>query len=1036
MEKKKHWQSFGQKDDSEAFKKQTQDEFQEGLPFEEEEGGFLDAKTPRRDFLKYLGFSTAAAALAASCEMPVRKSIPFLNKPEDIVPGIANWYATTFVQDGDIIPVLAKVRDGRPIKLEGNEQSKLTKGATTARMQASLLGLYDINRLRFPKSEGSNEATYEAVDKKIGQALAENGSKPIVILTSTLNSRTVNLAIEDFKKKFPSTKVVTWDAASYSGLLDAAADTYGKRVIPSYQFDKARVIVSIDCDFLGTWLSPVVFARQYATGRKLKDDNLEMSRHIQFEGNYSMTGANADERYTFKPSQTAAVVLALYQALGGSVSAPSLGNERLTKGIAQAATELKAAQGQALVVAGSNDKNVQIVVQAINEMLGAGGKTIDWASPVGYRQGSDADMVHLVDDMNAGNIGALFIHGANPAYNYYQAEKFVTGLGKVPLTVSFPIVEDETASRCKFILPVHHFLESWGDAEATPGYVSFIQPTISPLFKTRAFATSLLKWSGDEKDYETYFKNYWLSQFGNSMDTFDLKLQAGVWEPDQEPAPGGGSFKADAVSGAASALAQAKTGTGPVEVVLYQKVALGDGSMANNPWLQEMPDPISKITWDNYAVLSPVLAKTMGIIPDDHYEVEVFKPVLDLKVGDKTYKLAAILIPGVHPEVIAVALGYGRDPMIGKAGGNIGQNVYPLVSYEGSNFTYAATNASVSRGEGTYKVAQTQIHNVYEGRTSVVKEGTLGTFKKSPEVFTQMHRGLEEEYGNDYRHKGTLYHDYDVLERPGIAWGMSVDLTACIGCGACTIACTVENNVAVVGKIQVAKAHEMHWIRIDRYFSGDPENPDIVFQPMMCQHCDNAPCENVCPVNATNHSSEGLNQMAYNRCVGTRYCANNCPFKVRRFNWYDWLGAGSFPNDQQPVVDEGWLDPVVMDMNDPLSRMVLNPDVTVRSRGVMEKCSFCVQRLQEAKLNSKKESRPLRDGEARTACMQACPTHAIVFGNANDPQSELNTIRKKESKNRVYYSLDELHVLPNVNYLAKVRNTDREVGMTMEEEKA
>ena len=982
--------------------------------------------------MKYLGFSTAAAALAASCEMPVRKSIPFLNKPEDIVPGLANYYATTYVQDGDIVPVLAKVRDGRPIKIEGNEQSSLTRGATTARVQASVLSLYDINRLRQPKSGAGHEPTFEAVDKKIAQALADNGSKPIVLLTSTVTSPTIKAAIDDFTKKYPSTRVVTSDAVSYSGVLLAAEATYGRRMIPSYHFEKAKVIVSIDADFLGTWLSPVVFARQYADGRRLTDTNLEMSRHLQFEGNFSMTGANADERYTFKPSETGAVVLGLYQALGGSVTAPAVSNDRLKKGIAQAAQELKAAGGNALVVAGSNDVNVQIVVNAINELIGAGGRTIDWANPVNYRQGIDADLVKLVDDMNAGSIGALFIYGPNPAYNYYDADKFTAGIQKVPLTVAFPLVNDETASLCNYSLPVHHYLESWGDAELQAGYVSFLQPTIAPLFKTRAFATSLLKWSGNETDYEAYFKNYWVAKLGG-LENFDKTLQEGILEPAQAPAAGGGSYNAGPVGGAAAVLAQAKPG-GAVEVVLYQKVSLGDGALANNPWLQEMPDPVTKITWDNYAIISPKLAASMGVIPNDHYEVEINKPTVNVKVGDKTYKLAMIIIPGVHPDVIGVALGYGRDPKIGKAGGGIGQNAYPLVGYDGKTFSYAATNASVSAGGDTYKIAQTQTHNLYEGRTSVIKEGTLETLKRSPEVFQQMDKELSKQYDGDYRQNGTLYKDEDVYDRFGIAWGMSVDLNACIGCGACVVACNAENNVAVVGKTQVAKAHEMHWIRIDRYFSGDMENPDVVFQPMMCQHCDNAPCENVCPVNATNHSSEGLNQMAYNRCVGTRYCANNCPFKVRRFNWYDWMGADSFADNQQPVVDEGWLDPVVMDMNDPLSRMVLNPDVTVRSRGVMEKCSFCVQRLQASKLDAKKDSRPLRDGEARTACMQACPTHAIVFGNVNDTNSQIYNLRYKENKHRVYYALEELHVLPNVNYMAKVRNTDREVGMTMEKE--
>ena len=624
----------------------------------------------------------------------------------------------------------------------------------------------------------------------------------------------------------------------------------------------------------------------------------------------------------------------------------------------------------------------------------------------------------------------------NPAYDYFDAKKFESGLAKVAVSVSFNDREDETTSLCKFAIPDHHFLESWGDAEMKSGYLSFIQPTIAPLFKTRAFQTSLLKWSGDATAYGDHFKQYWLGRFG-SQAAWDKALQDGVVET--PAAAASGSYNGAALAAAASALAAAKPAAG-MEIVVYPKVAIGAGKEANNPWLQEMPDPITKATWDNYAIISYATAKELGILVDDNYEVEVTKPVIAVKVGGKEMKLPILVIPGMHKNVIALALGYGRSEKSGRAAANVGQNAFPLVSFDGKSFSYSTAGVSVAKTNETFKLAYTQTHNQYEGRDEVVREFSLVDFKKNPTLLADDRHKLVEDYAkntNDYASEGTLYpsHPY-----PGPKWGMSIDLNSCIGCGACTVACTSENNVAVVGKSEMMRAHEMHWLRIDRYFAtyrddSGADNLDdlnVVFMPMLCQHCDNAPCENVCPVNATNHSSEGLNQMTYNRCIGTRYCANNCPYKVRRFNWADYMGADSFADNQKDILDDS-----VMMMNDDLTRMVLNPDVTVRSRGVIEKCSFCVQRLQEGKLKAKKANRPLETGadgkwDIKTACQQACPTNAIVFGNVNDKKSPVSVIRNEEQTNRVFYTLEQIHVLPNVSYLAKIRNTDRHVGVTEE----
>jgi MoCo/4Fe-4S cofactor protein with predicted Tat translocation signal len=1065
MSDKKYWQNFEELNQKEAEQKTSKNEFKEELPFEDlSNENIFNAKTPRRDFLKYMGFSTAAATLAASCEMPVRKVIPFLHKPDDMVPGISNYYASTYINDGDAVPVVVKQREGRPIKIEGNDLSSLTNGGTSAQCQSSVLDLYDTTRLRYPQANGK-EATFEAIDKMIATEIAANAGKPIVLLTSSLTSPTTKQIISEFLTKYPGSRHVQYDAVSYSGMILANQASYGKKAIPSYHFENAKVIVSLGADFLTTWLSPVVFANQYSQNRRIDIDKPEMSKHYQFESHYSITGANADERYLHKPSETGAVALALLGALGGGTSSNISG--KLAEGIKKAAAELSANKGAALVVCGSNDSNIQIIINAINEAIGAGGKTIDWGTPVNYRQGIDADIVALTEDLNAGNVGALLVYGANPAYSFFAADKFIAGIKKCPFTISYSEKMDETTELCKYVIPSHHWLECWGDAEPQTGYFSIIQPLIHPLFKTRQFETSLLKLTGNANEYEAYFRNYWITKLG-SLENFEKFLQDGVIEnsnlktqssfvnvSDLTPATAGvtSTEEADSVSqksnaniipvaimsgatfsgniaDAASKIANIKGAD--IEMVLYQKVSIGTGNRANNAWLQEVSDPISKATWDNYAMISPQMGKSLFDVDIfnrrdmDKYEIHPQKPVIKITSNGKSLNIPILIMPGIHPNVIAIAVGYGRQSnnkektveYIGPAANGVGVNIYPFAVYNGTSVIYSAP-VTIEKTGNTYPIAQTQVHQITEGRP-VVRETTLANFIARP---SEMNEEIEKElsrYGENFTRDGTLYPTFD---KPGIKWGMSIDLNTCIGCSACTVACVAENNISTVGKYEVTRYHDMQWIRIDRYFTGDPQNPDIVFQPMTCQQCDNAPCENVCPVSATNHSSEGINQMVYNRCIGTRYCANNCPYKVRRFNWADYNGADSFPDNQQ-----GILSAATTELNEDLERMVLNPDVTVRSRGVMEKCSFCVQRCQEGKLNAKKEDRPLRDLEVKTACMQACPTHAIMFGNVNDKDSKIAKLRAREQKERKFYVLEELHTLPNLNYLEKIRNTDRKVG--------
>jgi molybdopterin-containing oxidoreductase family iron-sulfur binding subunit len=1045
MKQKKYWKGIEELNDPKGYEKALHKEFAEELPFGEADHGFLSAETPRRDFLKYLGFGTAAATLAASCQIQVRKAIPYLNKPADITPGVPNYYASSYAVDGEYCAVVIKTMDGRPIKLEGNTLSSVTRGGTSARVQGAVLSLYDVTRTRYPMMGGKEAASWEALDKAVTDGLAAAGSNPVVLLTSPVLSPSIAQAIQDFQKKYPSAKHIVYEPISYSAMLQANETAYGKRAIPVYHFENAKSIVSFGADFLGTWLSPVEFTKQYVTRRKIDQKSPDMSRHFQFESSLSLTGSNADYRYVHKPSDTPAIIIGLYNAVATALGSPTLpgapavSDQRIARGIQKAAKSLVANRGAALVVSGFNNPHAQVLVNALNEMLSAGGKTIDWSSSLNYHQGVDSDMEQLVADMNSGKIAALITYGVNPVYDYHAGDKFAAGMGKVALTVSLNDHNDETTRHAKYVAPDSHFLESWGDAEPRTGYYSLQQPGIDPLFKTRQALESLLKWSGAaQTDPLTYIQAYWKSAIfptygaGDQWQHFwDQTLQNGVLEPAQAPAPAAGTFTGDA-AGAATQLVATGPKAGGIELVLYEQVAIGTGKHGNNPWLQETPDPVTKCTWDNYVCVSPAMSEKLNAVVNRFNEVNYHRPVAKVTVGGTSLLLPILVLPGMHPDVIAVALGYGRggndlkgDALkqarrsVGAAADSVGKNAYPWASYNqaAGAVSYEASGVTITNTGDTYLLGITQSHSSFEGRP-IIQETTLASFRKDPEELLKERKDENAKYGKDYRVDATLYPDeYDYSQ--GLKWGMAIDLNSCIGCGACVVACYAENNVSVVGREEVAAGHEMQWIRIDRYFAGDQEDPQVVFQPMLCQQCDHAPCENVCPVAATSHSDEGLNMMIYNRCIGTRYCENNCPYKVRRFNWRDWNGADSF-------ADNMYDDPVVLEMNQNLTRMVLNPDVTVRGRGVMEKCTFCVQRLQDAKLKAKKLSRPIKDGEAVTACQQACPADAITFGNVNDKESKIYKLRNEEQTARGYYVLELLHTLPNITYLAKVRNKDEE----------
>lgn len=947
--------------------------------------------TSRRDFLKLFGFTIASAAIATSCQQPVQKAIPFLIQPEKIIPGEASYFASTYFDGNDYCSVLVKVRDGRPIKIEGNALSPVTRGGTNARTQASVLGLYDNKRHKTPKFKGK-KISWEDADQQILEALAQIKAKEgkLVLLTGTIISPSTKAIIQEFLAAHPGAEHIQYDVISASGMLQANEQSYGKAFIPSYDFSKADLIVSFDADFLGSWLSPIEYTKQYSERRKLVDGQRSMSRHLHFEGGMSLTGSNADERIQIRPSQEKLVIANLYNELKKLAGEQSVNLQATPVDITKVAGELIAKKGKSLVVSGSNDAETQLLVNAINELLGNYGNTIRTDVHLKLRQAMDTDMARLVDRMEAGQVDGLILYDVNPVYDYPQGARFQTALRQVPLSIAMPILGEETSEYVQYICPDHHYLEAWNDAEVKSGSYSLAQPTIRPIFKTRAAQESLLKWAGNPVDFHTYIQNYWekniypQAQGGQAfIDFWNSKLHDGIFESGRKE-DGFSAYNGERVP---SVLAQVKSpsGTDALELNLYTNVSVGTGKQANNPWLQELPDPVTKICWDNYAAVSPKLAKELELEDEQLVMINDFGPI------------PVVVQPGQEHRTISVALGYGRVNL-GTPEGTVGKNAFPLVTSENGSLRYTLEQVNLQKVEGEYQLAKTQSHHSMEGR-NLVRETTLEDYLANPASGNEMREELKS-------HLKSLYAQ---RKFDGFHWGMAIDLNSCTGCNACVVACSAENNVPVVGKEQVIMAREMHWIRIDRYYKGDPDNPELVRQPVMCQHCDNAPCENVCPVAATTHSNEGVNQMAYNRCIGTRYCNNNCPYKVRRFNFFDYTGADAMPGNT--------IDPA--EMTTDLRRLVLNPDVTVRAKGVIEKCSFCIQRIQEKKLTAKNESRQLKDGEVVPACAQSCPADAIVFGDLNNKESRISKFFEDE---RNYHLLEELHTLPSVGYLTKVKN--------------
>ncbi|WP_024771641.1 TAT-variant-translocated molybdopterin oxidoreductase [Aquimarina macrocephali] len=1034
---KKYWKSVEElNENSSIVETLQQNEFVKEIPTDEflgDKSSLENSSTSRRDFLKYVGFSTAAASLAA-CEGPVKKSIPYVVQPDRIVPGVANYYATTIADGYDFASVLIKTREGRPIKVENNNLAT-SNGDANARVHASVLSLYDSSRLQGPK-KGTEDISWDELDKEVAAKLNSLGGKQIVLLTQTYASPSTSKLISEFKAKYQNVKHVVYDAISNSEALDAYQMMYGERALADYDFSKANTVVSIGADFLGDWQGGG-YDSGYAKGRIPK--NGKMSKHVQFEANMSLTGANADRRIQATPSEQKQVLAALYKYVTGSGSKGAL-DSKLDAEVVKAAKQIQKAGSNAVVVTGIQDVDAQLVVLEINKAIHS--KAFSKTTPRTIRQGDAKAVAQLVKDMNAGHVGGLLIAGVNPMYSLPNADEFKSGLEKVDISVAFSMHNDATAELCNYVATTPHYLESWGDVELKKGSYSLMQPTIRPLFDARQFQETLLKWTGNSSTYHDYIKSAWTGILGGT--SWNQALHDGILVkpvlPKQElvealEAPEGDVADIEAVpvptsagpdvSAASRRLSVAKSSG--IELTLYTKTALGDGQQANNPWLQEMPDPITRASWDNYLTVSRADAAELGLTNENVANGALNGSYAKVTVGETEVVVPVIIQPGQAKGSVGLALGYGKSKGL-KKDMIVGVNAYSL--YQNLN---AVQNVSIKAAEGVHEFACVQLHNTLMGRGDIVKETTLEIFNTKDKHDWNV---IPEVSKNHIEYEVTspevdLWDEFD--RSIGHHFNLSIDLNACTGCGACVIACHAENNVPVVGKSEIRRSRDMHWLRIDRYYSsqdsfeGDnnkkdaiaglgsslsefgemenpSDNPQVVFQPVMCQHCNHAPCETVCPVAATSHGRQGQNHMAYNRCVGTRYCANNCPYKVRRFNWFLYNN-----NDEFDYY-----------MNNDLGRMVLNPDVTVRSRGVMEKCSMCIQMTQKTILDAKRDGREVKDGEFQTACSAACSSGAMVFGDINDKDSE---VAKLKEDDRMYHLLEHVGTKPNVMYHTKVRNT-------------
>jgi len=983
-----YWRSLEDLASNHEFQQLLEREFpQQAIGWSDDE----DSAEGRRNFLKLMGASLALAGLAACTRQPTEQIAPYVRQPEELIPGRPLFYATAVTLNGVANGVLAESHEGRPTKIEGNPEHPATLGAADSFAQASVLQLYDPDRSQTVTFDGEVRdwgAFYGALREVLAAQAAKRGAG-IRILTETITSPVIADQVKQIQALYPAVKWHQWEPAGPHNARAGAMQAFGQATNTYYDVANANVIVSLDSDFLASGAASLRYARQFAARRRVRGDQTAMSRLYVAESMPTPTGSKADHRLPLRAGDIEEFAWALATALGAANGPKSGDNADIYKWMGAIAKDLQSHKGASLVIAGDYQPPiVHALAHVMNASLGNVGHTVFYtdsieANPVDQL----ASLQDLLKDLDAGAVDLLLVLGGNPVFNAPVEIGMRDRIRKARVRAHLSLDADETSELCQWHLPEAHYLETWGDARAFDGTVSLQQPLIEPLYGGRS-VLQVLNMLTDRPLTSPYdlVKGYWASQHKGA--DFEIWWRRAVHNgvvpdtalPAKTPAVRAGAIPTPAAS---------RRSGGPLEVIFRPDPTIYDGRFANNGWLQELPKPITKLTWDNAAFMSLDTAKSLGVVPEDKlYWNTDGVPMVELTYQGRTLKAPVFVQPGHANGAITLHLGYGRT-RAGRAGTGIGFNPYGLRTSQ-AMWHDAGLEAKVA--SGTYVFATTQNQHVLDTRRHIYRQAELEEYKKNPEA---PHEGA------DTPPRGlTLYPDF---QYNGYAWGMAIDLTACTGCGACVVACQAENNIAVVGKDQVRRSRAMHWIRMDTYYTGDnANNPTGIYnQPVPCMQCEDAPCELVCPVQATSHSAEGLNDMVYNRCVGTRYCSNNCPYKVRRFNFY-----------------------LFEDFETPSLKLQRNPDVSVRSRGVMEKCTYCVQRINSAKIDAEREDRKVRDGDIQTACQATCPTEAIIFGDINDPNSR---VAKMKAEKLNYGMLADLNTRPRTTYLASLRNPNPEI---------
>ena len=935
----------------------------------------------RRDFLSLMAASLALAGTAGcspAAKLPER-IVPYVRPPEEMLPGVPLYFATAMPFAGYGIGLLVKSNEGRPTKIEGNPRHPASLGSTDVFAQASILNLYDPDRAKSVTRHGAIATIDSFISALSGdlETWKSTGGAGLRFLTGTITSPSEGALLQDILKTFPNARWHQYEPINGDNPRAGARMAFGKYVDTVYRLDRADVIVSLDSDFLYWGPAHIRYAREFAD-RRAAAPNQKTNRLYAFESSPGITGAKADHRIAMRHSEITRLSMAMASRLG--IPAGGSATTFSEYWFDPMMRDIEARAGAGAVIAGPTQPPiVHAVVHAINEKLRNTGQTVVYTDPVEAQPAEQiASLRELVQEMQSGMVDTLVLLDTNPCYSAPSDLDFANSLSKVRRRISHSLYYDETAAACEWHIPRHHFLEAWGDVRAYDGTTSIIQPLIVPLYQTRSsheFLSIFLE-HPSRSNYQLV-REYWLKQHsGNNFDDYwTNSLQQGII-PDSQLTPTTPTLRLQQTPIAVqTATGNDSSATDALEVLFRPDHSMYDGSVANNVWLLELPRPLTKLTWDNAVLLSPKTAGEFKVQNED---------LVDVVAGGRQVTGAVWIVPGQADHTVTIHLGWGRT-QAGTHGTGRGFNSYAIQNSSNPWFT----RGQIHKRSGKYQLVSTQQHHETQGR-HMVRHTTLTDYAKYPNAVR------EKTYVPKWDE--TLYQDYQNID---YAWGMAVDLSRCVGCNACVIACQSENNIPVVGKEEVARSREMHWMRIDTYYEGAAENPDPYFQPMFCQHCETAPCEYVCPVEATTHSSEGLNEMTYNRCIGTRYCSNNCPYKVRRFNFFQYAN---------------WDVPEL--------KLLYNPDVTVRSRGVMEKCTYCVQRINRTRINALKEDRLIRDGELMTACQQACPATALTFGNLLDKESRVS---KLKSEPRNYAVLGELNTRPKTSYLAVLKNPNPEI---------